>query len=111
MTGNTSTSSRSDAVRLEVVVDGPVWWKLTSLATRQKTRVPDLVRESLERVVGGDGPLDPVDAHRRAMDAVCRGWDDWSIAQQLGMKVASIVRWRMTRGFRPNPPGEGTGPI
>ena len=47
----------------------------------------------------------------RALDAVCRGWDDWTIAEQLGFPVPTVARWRKDVHFKPNPPGEGTGPI
>lgn len=88
-----------------------VWGKLARIADREGLKVWQVVATAIERVLAADGVDDIDEAHRRAVDAVTRGWDDWTIAEQLGVEVPLVAAWRAAAGMKPCQPGDGTGPI
>lgn len=107
----TLTRSRSDLKTVPVTMPMAIWVKLARIADREGYKVWHLVGRAIERVIAADGVDDIDEAYRRVLDAIARGWDDRSVAEQLGLPVSVITAWREDKGMKACPLGHGEGPI
>lgn len=106
-----SMRSRSEQTTIQVTLPSKVWGRLVRIADRDKTKVRDLVATAVKRIIDADGVCAEDEAYRRAIDAVTRGWDDLTIAEQLRVPRVNVRAWREQEGMKACPPGYGEGPI
>ncbi|RRJ85929.1 hypothetical protein EG850_11120 [Gulosibacter macacae] len=94
-----------------VTMPTDVWAKLAVVADRADARVADVIADAIRGLVYVGRPATFTEAQRRALDAVAGGWDDWTIAEQLGVPLRMVAQWRHEAGMKPCPPGRGHGQI
>lgn len=106
-----SMKNHSELMTVPVTMPSKVWGKLARIADRDGCKVRDLVATAVKRIIDADGVCAEDEAYRRAIDAVTRGWDDLTIAEQLRVPRVNVSAWREQAGMKACPPGYGEGPI
>lgn len=110
----TTTMNQSE-VKISLTLPRQVWGRMATIAEQKRCRVADLVADAVEVIVDPT-PVDAVPADRdeakfRTLSAVDRGWDDWTIAEQLGVPVSTVAKWRRDMKLKPQSAGQGKGRI
>lgn len=105
------TRNRSEVHTVKLILPIDMWVKLARIADREGKKVRHIIATAIARILAADGVDDIDEAYRRALDAIARGWDDRSVAEQLGLPVSVITAWREDKGMKACPLGHGEGPI
>ncbi|PPG35190.1 hypothetical protein C5E10_06255 [Pseudoclavibacter sp. RFBG4] len=109
MTGISARSSlRINGNRLHLTLDLPLtmYGDLTAEADRRGKGIRELLVEALMSI-----SRPPELIRTRAESAVRRGWDDFSVAEQLEATTKQVAAWRNGIGVEPHRPGQGKGKI
>ena len=94
-----------DEVGVTVWMPGRRYGALVAVAERRGVHSSVLLAEAVEIVASTEPDRD------RAMSALSRGWDDRTVAEQLGVPVVRVTSWRKQLKLRAAEPGKGEGRI